>query len=158
FGSYTTCPPPPASTPQSNYTAGSVTDLIADINAANQAGGSHTITLAAGTVFALTAVNNSTDGATGLPVIAAHYNPTILGNGDLIERATASGTPAFRLFDVAGGASLTLANLTLENGLAQGSGVAAEGGALLNQGTLTLNGVSVSGNTVQGDPSSPAAG
>jgi hypothetical protein len=31
----------------SNYTAGSVADLIADINAANTAGGSNTITLTA---------------------------------------------------------------------------------------------------------------
>src|SRR5262249_17897016 len=98
----------------SAYTAGSVADLIADINAANQAGGANTITLAPGTTFTLAAVNNTTDGATGLPVIAANDNLTILGNSDVIQRNTATGSPAFRLFDVAAGASLTLQNLTVQ--------------------------------------------
>src|SRR2546421_6329040 len=75
----------------SSYAAASVSDLIADINAANQAGGSNTIALAAGTTFALTAANNSTDGPTGLPVIAAHDDLTIIGNGDTIERSGRTG-------------------------------------------------------------------
>src|SRR5437868_8400615 len=70
----------------SSFTAASVSDLIADINAANAAGGSNTITLAAGTTFTLTAVDNTTHGATGLPVIAANDNLSIVGNGDTIER------------------------------------------------------------------------
>src|SRR5215470_7557607 len=65
----------------SNFTAASVSDLIADINAANLAGGSNTITLVAGKTFTLTGVDNYTDGATGLPVIAANDNLTIIGNG-----------------------------------------------------------------------------
>src|SRR5262249_28880128 len=141
----------------SNYTAATVPDLIADINAANAAGGSNTITLVAGTTFTLTAVNNTTEGATGLPVITANDSLTIAGNGDTIERSTAKGTPAFRLLDVAAGASLTLNNLTLQGGLAFGGGVSAEGGAIYNQGTLLLNGVTVQNNSAQGssDPSSP---
>ena len=71
---------------------------------------------------------------------------TIVGNGATIERSTAQGTPAFRLFAVDSGASLTLKNLTLSNGLAQGSGTAAEGGAVYTSGTLTLRGVHVAGN------------
>jgi hypothetical protein len=106
----------------------------------------------------LTGVDNSTDGATGLPVIAANDSLTILGNGDTIERSTATGTPAFRLFDVAGGAALVLENLTLENGLAQGPGVSAEGGAIYNQGGLGLNGVTVQNNFAQGAPGQAAAG
>src|SRR5437868_5821083 len=82
----------------SSFTATSVSDLIADIGAANQAGGSNTITLAAGTTFMLTAVNNTTDGPTGLPVIAANDNLTIVGSNDTIQRSTAKGTTAFRLF------------------------------------------------------------
>src|SRR5262249_60390541 len=78
--------------------AGSVADLIADINAANQGGGSNTITLVAGTTFTLTAVDNTTDGATGLPVIAANDNLTIIGNGATIARKNGS-QPAFRLLD-----------------------------------------------------------
>jgi hypothetical protein len=142
----------------SSYTAGTVADLIADINAANTGGGSNTITLVAGTAFTLTAVDNTTDGATGLPVIAANNTLNIIGNGDVIQRSTASGTPAFRLFDVASAASLVLESLTVQNGLAQGNGVPAEGGAMLNQGALTLNGVTVQNNTAQGDSDSNAAG
>jgi hypothetical protein len=136
----------------SAYTAASVADLIADINAANKHGGSNTITLAANSRFTLTAVDNATDGATGLPVIKKADNLTILGNADTIERSTAAGTPAFRLFDVARGGSLTLANLTLQNGLASGTGIAADGGAIYNQGTLILNAVTVQNNVAYGSP------
>src|SRR5205807_4573173 len=106
----------------SNYTAANVSQLIADINAANLAGGANTIALTApsNSPYILTAVNH-TNHATfgnGLPVIAANDNLTVLGNGDTIERSTATGTPAFRLLYVASGASLTLENLTLEGGLA----------------------------------------
>src|SRR6516165_11680017 len=56
----------------SSYTAATVSDLIADINAANKAGGTNTITLTAPTTspYVLTAEDNSTDGPTGLPVIS----------------------------------------------------------------------------------------
>jgi hypothetical protein len=139
----------------SNYTAASVSDLIADLKAANRHGGSNTITLAANTPFTLTAVDNTVDGATGLPVIKNGDNLTILGNGDTIERSSASGTPAFRLLDVASGGALTLQNLTLQNGLAFGSGTAAQGGAIYNQGTLVLNGATVQGNVAQGSDGAP---
>jgi hypothetical protein len=141
----------------SNFFAATTADLIADINTANSAGGINTITLTAPTTspYVLSAVNNSTDGPTGLPVITGGNakqadNLTIVGNGDAIERSTASGTPAFRLLDVASGGSLTLQNLTLQNGLAFGSGSSAEGGAIYNQGTLVLSAVTVQGNVAQG--------
>jgi hypothetical protein len=140
---------------------GTVADLIADINAANTGGGSNTITLVAGTTFTLTAVDNTTDGATGLPVIAANDALTIVGNGDVIQRSTASGTPAFRLFDVASGASLSLESLTVQNGLAQGNGLGGspgEGGAIYSQGTLALNTVTVQHNTAQGYSTGTVAG
>jgi hypothetical protein len=134
------------------YTAATVSDLIADINAANQTGGSNTIALTAPTTspYSLTAVDNTTDGATGLPVIANGDNLTITGNADTIERSTADSTPLFRLFDVAGGASLALDNLTLQNGNAFGSGNSAQGGAIFNQGTLTLSHDVISSNQAQG--------
>src|SRR6516162_1651353 len=80
----------------SNFTATTGGDLIADINAANQLGGSNTITLVTvpDSSFALYAVDNTTDGATGLPVIATNDNLTIIGNGNVIERSTAAGIPA----------------------------------------------------------------
>jgi hypothetical protein len=144
------------------FFAATAADLIADINAANKVGGANSITLTAPTTapYVLTAVNNSTDGATGTPVISggsverklvtAADNLTIFGNADTIERSTTSGTPDFRLFDVASGSSLTLELVTIENGVAQGSGTAAEGGAIHNQGTLTLMSAAIQDNTAQG--------
>jgi hypothetical protein len=154
----------------SNFTAATVADLIADINAANQAaanqpGVSNTITLVPGHTFTLTAVDNSSGGgSTGLPVIAANDDLTILGNGDTIARGTAAGSPAFRLFDVEG--ALTLKNLTLANGQANGSsqfmvgfdGVlrvldnGGLGGGIFNRGGLTLT------NCTLTDNSSPEGG
>jgi hypothetical protein len=135
----------------SSYTAATVLDLIADINAANAAGGSNTITLTAPTAspYVLAAVDNSTDGPTGLPVIANNDTLTISGKADTIERSTASGTPDFRLFDVASGASLTLQGLTLTNGSANAatSGRFDDyGGAVLNWGILTTKGCTISAN------------
>jgi hypothetical protein len=127
----------------SSFTAATVSDLIADINAANAAGGSNTITLAKKTPFNLTVATNTTDGPTGLPVIAAGDNLSIVGNNDTIRRSSASGIPAFRLFDVASGASLSLQNMTLQDGWASGSGTSAYGGAVYSNGDLALNGVTV---------------
>jgi hypothetical protein len=144
----------------SNFNAATVADLIAEINAANAGGGTNTITLTAPTTspYVLSAVDNSTNGATGLPVISGGGkkvadNLTIIGNGDTIERSTASGTPAFRLFEVANGASLTTENLTLQNGLSPGTTPASAdgaGGAFLNLGTLTVNGCTMSNNSAAG--------
>jgi hypothetical protein len=147
----------------STYYAATASGLIADISAANKAGGSNTIVLTAPTTspYVLTAVNNTTDGPTGLPVISKKDSLTIVGNGDTIERSTASGTPAFRLFEVASGGSLTLENLTLQNGLAQAAkatAYSADGGAIYNQGTLVLSGVTVQSNTASGSGGGNAAG
>jgi hypothetical protein len=131
----------------SNFSAASVSDLIADITEANATGGANTITLTASTAspYVLTVSNNNTNGATGLPVIGAKDNLTIVGNGDTIERSTATGTPDFRLLDVASGASLTLENLTLQGGttIAINGKNGMDGGGIYNLGTLVLNGVTV---------------
>jgi hypothetical protein len=128
-----------------NYSAATVSALVADINSANTAGGANTITLTAPTSspYALTAVNNTTSGANGLPVIAANDKLTIVGNGDTIERSTAM--PNFRLLEVHSNASLTLENVTLQGGFASGSGEGL-GGAILNEGTLVLSAVTVQNN------------
>lgn len=146
----------------STYYAATASDLIADIRAANKAGGSNTIVLTAATTspYVVTAVDNSTDGPTGLPVISKKDSLTIVGNGDMIERSTAS--PAFRLFDVAAsGGSLTLESLTLQDGLAQAAkntGNSADGGAIYNQGTLILSGVTVQFNTASDSAGANASG
>jgi hypothetical protein len=131
----------------SNYAAAGVSDLMADINAANQAGGTNTITLAANTRFVLTTTDNTTNGANGLPVIAANDNLTIVGQGgDIISPEDANGVlyGYFRFFDTAVGATLTLSNLTLSNAepIYEGFG----GGAIYNEGSLVLNAVNVQNN------------
>ena len=148
-------------TAPANFTAATVADLIADINAANATAAADTITLVAGKTFTLTDVDNSTNGPTGLPQITASGTLTIVGNGDIIERSTAKGTPNFRLFDVAAGASLTLEHLTLQGGYFVPSGHAdqpfdAHGGAIDNQGDLTLRSVIVQNNTADALNRTPA--
>jgi hypothetical protein len=132
----------------STFNAATVSELIGDINAANLAGGSNTIVLAANTRFVLTAPDNTTNGPNGLPVIAANDNLTIIGQGgDIISPMGADGYfyGYFRCFDVSGGAALRLSNLTLSDfqPLAEGFG----GGAIYNQGTLVLDGVNVQHNS-----------
>src|SRR5687767_4599379 len=84
-----------------SFTATSVPDLIADINAANRTAAADTITLAPGETFTLTAINNFADGTNGLPVIRGSL--TIVGHGRTIQRSAAAYTPSFRLFDVPAG-------------------------------------------------------
>jgi hypothetical protein len=137
----------------STFYAATASDLIADIKAANLQGGANTIVLTAPTTspYALTATNNTTDGRTVLPVIAPGDSLTILtsngsanpGYGDTIDAAKNG-----RLFDVAQGASLTLENMTLQNGVVNWApGGPAKGGAIYNQGTLVLSQVMVQNNT-----------
>jgi hypothetical protein len=129
------------------FSAASVADLIAAINSANQNAESDSIALAAGTTFALTLSNVSTNGPTGLPTITASESLSIVGNGSNIERSAAIDTPAFRMFDIAAEASLTLENVTLQGG----SGLNF-GGAIQNAGDLRLNSVILQNNRVVGRP------
>jgi hypothetical protein len=119
-------------------TAANVSQIIADINYADQAGGTFTMNLKPGVTFDLKSVNNTTDGPNGLPVIggAKAVDLTILGNGDSIRRLLTTGrggkyTPSFRLFDVAPGASLTLDHVNVTGG-------SGTGGAVYNQGSVTV--------------------
>ncbi len=137
------------------YNAATPAALIADINAANKSGGASTITLTAPSTspYVLSAANNAINGANGLPVIGMSkaVNLTIIGSGDTIERSAVAGTAAFRLLEVSAGSTLTLEYVTLQNGAAQGSGAAADGGAIYNQGSLTLVGGTVQNNAAQGN-------
>ncbi len=155
FGSLQVAPPPaknakPVNGPAGGLpypTAASVTQLVADINYANSAGGDVTINLKPGTTFDLTSVNNTTDGGNGLPVVGGTkaVNLTILGNGDTIERV---GSKALRFLDVSAGASLALDHVTLQGGWASGSYLTSFGGAVYNRGTLTVrNGSTLSANS-----------
>ncbi len=146
--------------------AGAVAELKADIAAANANGQTNTLNLFAGGVYTLTTVDNYLYGPDGLPPVASAL--TVNGQGATIERSPASGTPAFRLFYVSGGFSgvpagnLTLENLTLQGGFARGGdgsgGGLGAGGAIFNQGTATLLGVTLTQNTAQGGGGGAAAG
>jgi hypothetical protein len=131
-------------------TAASVSQLVADIKYADSAAGAITINLAPKTTFTLKALDNSTNGANGLPVIGGTkaLTLTIIGNGDTITRG---GSKAFRFLDVAKGASLTLDHVTLQGGSVSSSGGTTDnhsGGAVYNQGTLNvINGSTLSGNS-----------
>jgi hypothetical protein len=144
----------------STFYAATASDLVVDIQKANQQGGANTIVLTAPTTspYVLTAVNNTTDGPTVLPVIASGDNLTILtsngaanpGYGDVIDAGKLG-----RLFDVASGGSLTLENVTLQNGKVEAfaPAVSAEkGGAIYNQGTLVLDELKVQNNAAIGYP------
>lgn len=117
--------------------------LISAISAATATSSPTTVALTSGCTYVLSAPNNTSDGGTGLPVITG--NVTIQGNGATLERSSASGTPAFRLFDVASGGSLTLSAVTLSNGLANGG--QQGGGAVFNHGTLSISASSFLNNS-----------
>jgi hypothetical protein len=147
-------------------TAADTPELIAAINAANAANTPTTITLVAGQVYDLTTVDNFWFGPTALPPISAGpSNPiTIEGNGAVLQRDPTA--PSMRIFYVSGGfdglpaGALLVRNLTIKNGRAvggsggagepPGGGGAGMGGAIFNQGTLTLDRVTLLDNVAQG--------
>ena len=63
----------PAHSAVFNISSGDVAGLIAAINEANVNGDENTINLAAGT-YIVTAVNNSVDGANGLPSVTGNLS------------------------------------------------------------------------------------
>src|SRR5262249_16268175 len=89
-----------------NVMNGDVTTLIANITTANSNGEADTINLAAGGLYILSAVDNSTVGNSGLPVILADSSNALIinGNGATLQRDRAGGTPAFRFASIGNGA------------------------------------------------------
>src|SRR5450432_4510511 len=72
--------------------------LIVAITNANASAADDTISLSPGCTYTLTSVNDTTNGASGLPAIvstATGGKLTIEGNGATIARSSAGGTPAF---------------------------------------------------------------
>src|ERR1043166_6097886 len=134
-----------------NIANGDVPGLIAAINAANSNNADDTINLAAGGTYTLLVVDNSTNGANGLPAIGADngHKLTIKGNGATIQRSTAGGTPAFRIFYIASGARVTISGLTVTNGNVTGGSFPADsGGGIFNDhATLTVSNCTLSGNS-----------
>jgi hypothetical protein len=73
---------------------------------------------------------------------------TITGPG--ASSLTLSGNNSSRLFGVASGGLLALQDVTLSDGLATGTGTAADGGAVYSSGALALIGVTVNSNAAVG--------
>jgi len=112
--------------------------LVNAINAANANGTSaDTICLTANVTYTFLTAANSI----ALPSITTPI--TIIGNGAILERG--NGAPQFQAFNVTASGSLTLQNVTIRNFNAGGN----NGGAVQNAGTVTLNGVTVSGNAAR---------
>lgn len=111
----------------------SVSALVSAISGASTG---DTLLLAPHCTYRLTTVNNTTDGANGLPLITNKVL-TLIGRDTTIERSSATGTPRFRIFEVAGSGrtGLRLLGITLRNGLASGLfGLASDGGCILVKG------------------------
>ena len=142
-----TCGPPNTTI---NVPCGDVNKLKDAINTANQNPGLHTIELAQGCSYQLTSVDNITEGNNGLPVITSQI--VINGNGATIIRSV--NEPRFRLLNVAASnvaapGNLTLNDLTLKNGHADGNGPSqfkTKGGAILNSGHLVVNNTLITEN------------
>lgn len=130
--------------------------LIADINTSNGNAEADTINLT-DTTYTFNAVDNIVYGNNALPVITTSI--TINGNGAVFENGSWG---SLRFFNIDAAGDLTLKNLTLKNSLAKGGdggdgdgertggGAAGLGGALFNQGTLDLKGITFDANTAQG--------
>jgi len=141
-----------------------VPDLISAINHANTNPAHSTLELDPGCTYTLTAVDNtatsSFDGSTfdygdnGLPQITTQI--TINGNDATIIRE--SGVPSFRIFFITDTGNLTINDLTLENGFADGtypgggSEFSGSGGAIYSSySTLEVNNSTLQGNQATAD-------
>jgi hypothetical protein len=122
-----------------------VASLIAAINTSNTNGEDDTIELTTNGTYTLTAVNN---GSNGLPVILSDSAHTLVihGNGATLQRSTAGGTPAFRIFQIGAGADVTIDLLTIMNGNLNVLGDSF-GAGIYNTGTLTVTNSILSGNS-----------
>src|SRR5262245_16011417 len=76
------------------------------------------------------------------------------------NQLTVSGNGASRVFDVSGGVTVTIAGLTITDGLANGSSpvLASAGGGILNFGSLTLANDVLSNNQAVGDAGTSPTG
>lgn len=132
--------------------------LVDAVSQVSSSGGLVTLELAAGCRYTLSAATDQTDGPSGLASIRSAV--TVVGNGATIERSPAQGTPAFRLFHVASGGTLTLRDLAIINGRSEGAAAPAGQAGADGKG-VAAGGGSKDGETGKpGDPgrASPRAG
>ena len=125
-------------------------------------GGPHTIVLQSGETYTLSldadGGGHATDSGANNDDLDITSQITIEGNGATIQRSTGMGFGCdldgnaeqneFRIFHVQGGGNLTLQNVTVRNGCADGSGTDDSGGGIFNNGaTVTITGSTLMGNS-----------
>jgi len=141
-------------TSAANFIVNDATSLIAAINTANSNNQDDIITFDSD--IALTVANDFTQGVNGLPSILPDGGSslTIEGNGFTLSR---SGAAAFRIMHITAGANVFINDLTIENGLANASGIGSMGGAIFTWGQITIDNSIFTGN-VADDGSSNGLG
>ncbi|WP_340691132.1 right-handed parallel beta-helix repeat-containing protein, partial [Hydrogenobacter thermophilus] len=132
--------------------------LRAAIMEANAQGGTKVICLGTNQTYTLsrdTAAGDDDTAAEDDLDIVAGADITIEGNGSTVQRDPSltcnldytSAVGEFRIFHVLSGGSLTLKDLTVRNGCADGIlPPYASGGGILNYGTLTIEGIAILNN------------
>ena len=126
---------------------GGVCTLNAAIGAANADGsvgscppGSGADTLVLTGDVPLSVVDNTLDGANGLPSVTSKIS--IEGNGYSVYRDTGASPPQFRIFHISPSGDLTLENLVVAFGVSDSGG-----GGIFNLGQLALRNSTVAFNT-----------
>lgn len=132
-----------------NLACGDSAGLIKAINQANQTHVDETITLntdhQANCVYTLNTPYPTAADQGGLPSISGSIN--IEGQGAMIERSQAIGTPFFRIFQVTATGKLTLNQVIARNGRVVRGGLPANsGGGIANFGEVKLINSIISGN------------
>jgi hypothetical protein len=132
----------PAASQAATFEVKTASELTAAITAANATSEADTIILRQN--ITLTAVNSTTYGPTGLPVITGAL--TIAGGGQTLTRD--SGAAEFRILAVGQSGELTLQQTVVSGGLTPSGSVPGDrGGAVFNRGVLRLTGSTLRGNT-----------
>jgi predicted outer membrane repeat protein len=135
--SLVTVTPTPFVTCTVTVAASDALGLVNEINAANANGASAEAICLTNSTYTFASAANSI----ALPSITTPI--TIVGDGAILERGSAA--PQFRLFNVTATGSLTLQNMTVRNFNAGGG----NGGAIQNAGTVSLDGVTLTGNSAR---------
>jgi hypothetical protein len=130
----------PAFASSHEVNAGTVTELIDALEAANAPGAGPVVINLMANEYVLDAVDNNTNGPNGLPSIQGDV--TIVGSGAVIQRSDEDGTADFRIVHVAGSGKLMLEGVEIRNG-----GQTSGGGIFNNGGTVTVLNSTISGNS-----------
>jgi hypothetical protein len=105
-------------------------------------------------------INFATTGAIALTSGELDVTDSLDIEGPGANQLTVSGNNASRVFDISGGVTVTIAGMTMADGLANGSApvLASTGGGILNFGSLTLSSDVLANNEAVGNASTSPTG